>query len=137
MEKIYSKKQPTLLLHVIFRGDFDQPRTEILDAENFLQSSTVRADEGTRFRPHRHLFKKIEREFEKAQECWVVMRGSIECKLYDIDDTVLATTIVRGGEACYTLHGGHAFTVLEDNTCVLEFKSTPYEGQAKDKVFID
>jgi hypothetical protein len=138
MEKIYSKADPNLLLHVILRfQDFDRPRNEILDPHNFLQSAAIRVNEGDRFRPHKHIEKEIVRKHEKTQECWVVIRGAIECELYDTDDTLLDKIVITEGSACYTLHGGHTFTALEDHTCVLEFKSSPYEGQARDKVFIN
>jgi len=138
MEKIFSKIQPGLLLHIIFRfQDFNEPRKEILEAHNFLQSSAVRANGGTSFRPHRHIEKTVVRTHEITQECQVVMRGAIECSLYDIDDALLVKIDIKEGDALYTLGGGHGFVILEDNTCLLEFKSSPYEGQGKDKVFIN
>jgi hypothetical protein len=138
MEKIYSKIQPDLLLHVIFRfQDFDRPRNEILETHNFLQSAAIRINAGDKFRPHKHIEKEVIRKHEKTQECWVVMQGVIMCELYDIDDTLLEKVMIAKGGVCYTLHGGHTFMALEDFTCVLEFKSGPYQGQTMDKVFIN
>jgi hypothetical protein len=138
MEKIFSKVQADLLLHVIFRfQDFNEPRKDILEAHNFLQSSAIRANEGTSFHPHRHIEKEVGRVHEITQECQVIMRGVVECSLYDIDDTLLKKITIIEGDALYTLHGGHGFVILEDNTCLLEFKSCPYQGQGKDKIFIN
>lgn len=138
MEKIFSKVQPDLLLHVIFRfEDFNEPRKDILDAHNFLQSSAVVANGGTSFRPHRHIEKVVNRSHEITQECQVVIRGMVECSLYDIDDTLLTKVNIRAGDALYTLRGGHGFVILDDQTYLLEFKSSPYEGQVKDKIFIN
>lgn len=138
MEKIFSKVEPDLLLHVIFRfQDFDRPRNEILETHNFLQCVGVRENEGFVFRSHKHIEKEVIREHEKTQEGLVVIRGLIECSLYDIDDTLLTKIKISDGGTCFTLHGGHGFLVLEDHTCMLEFKSCPYQGQAKDKTFIN
>jgi hypothetical protein len=138
MEKIFSKIKPDLLLHVIFRfEDFNEPRKDILEAHNFLQSSAVVANAGTSFRSHRHIEKVVNRSNEITQECQVVIRGSVECSLYDIDDTLLTEINIKSGDALYTLRGGHGFTILDDKTCLLEFKSSPYEGQVKDKIFIN
>ena len=35
-----------------------------------------------------------------------------------------------------TFEGGHNYEILEENTLVYEFKTGPYEGIDKDKVFI-
>ena len=138
MEKIYSKIQPDLLLHVIFKfSDFNQSRVEILEPHNFLQSLAMRCNEGETFRSHKHIEKTVIRSHEKTQEAIVVIRGVIECKLFDIDDSFLMYKPIKEGDAIFTLHGGHGFTVLEDNTCFIEFKSSPYEGRIKDKEYID
>lgn len=138
MEKIYSRAQPDLLLYVIFRfRDFDRPRNEILEVYNFLQCVGIRENAGYVFKPHKHIEKEIIREHEKTQEGLVVIRGVIECSLYDIDDVLLTKTTIKEGDACFILHGGHGFTVLEDFTCMFEFKSCPYQGQVRDKVFIN
>ena len=56
---------------------------------------------------------------------------------FDIDDTVLATPILKPGDASFTLEGGHNYVILEDDTVVYEYKTGPYEGQKLDKTFIE
>ena len=73
----------------------------------------------------------------KVQECWIVMRGSIRVGLYDVDNSFLDKFIVDVGEFCVILDGGHAFDCLQEDTWVLEVKTGPYEGQGKDKEFIE
>ena len=63
-------------------------------------------------------------------------RGAVECIFYDLDDTELARSILKPGDASFTLEGGHNYLILEDNTVVYEYKTGPYEGQEYDKVFI-
>ena len=137
MEKYYSKVQPDLLLHIVFRfQDFANSRVDIIEPDNFLQCAALRLTEGETFRPHKHIAREVTDLDRKAQESWMVIRGVIECTFYDIDDTILDRIVIKEGDASFTLHGGHTYTVLEDNTFVMEYKSGKYEGQAKDKIFI-
>jgi hypothetical protein len=137
MEKIYSKTNPDVLLHVVFRfQDFNKPRVEISATTDPLQCLAIRANEGDSFGAHYHLYKTRLETYEKTQECMVVIRGLIECSLYDTDNSLLGNIVLKEGEALYTLAGGHGFVVLEDHSCMLEFKSGPYMGQKNDKVYI-
>lgn len=138
MEKIYSKVNPDLLLHIIFRFQyFNKPRTEIIDADNFLQGAAVRVNAGTSFRSHKHIETDVSYKTRKTQEAWIVMQGLIRCILYDIDDTVISIVHLGEKDTCFTLNGGHTFMALEDHSCILELKTGPYEGQEKDKTFIN
>ena len=91
---------------------------------------------GTTFRPHKHITKERTYEAQIAQESWVVIKGSVKCIFYDIDDTIIATPILRAGDASFTLYGGHTYEILEEETIVYEYKTGPYEGQALDKTFL-
>lgn len=138
MVKIYSKVDPTLLLHIVFREeDFNKERTEIIDADNFLQCAALRFDEGRSFRPHKHIEVDVTYTKKKAQEAWVVMRGVLRVSFYDIDDSILEESTLFTGDACFTLHGGHTFEILQNNSFIFEFKTGPYLGQTLDKTFID
>lgn len=137
MKRIYSQVDGRLL-HIITTGsDFDQSRKELIDADNFLQASLIRINEGDDFRPHYHIDKNVTFDKFKAQEAWVVLSGVVRVILYDIDNTELLQTDLGARCCMITLHGGHAFRCLEDFTFVIEFKTGPYLGQAKDKVFIN
>jgi hypothetical protein len=140
MEKIYSKVEEGKLLHIVRRlsdveaqSDF---REDIVPADNFIQCSTLKMDMGKTFKPHRHIWK--ERTEQKiAQESWIVIRGSVKCIFYDLDDTIIAEPILHEGDASFTLEGGHNYLILEKGTIVYEYKTGKYEGQALDKVFIE
>ncbi|MHA2052142.1 MAG: hypothetical protein ACW99F_00970, partial [Candidatus Hodarchaeales archaeon] len=136
MKHIYSKTQPDLLLHIINRRSDIEGRTNLVPDENFIQCSTLKMEKGKTFPPHRHI--KKERYYNKqiAQESWVVIKGSVKCILYDIDDTIIATPILYPGDASFTLEGGHTYEILEEDTIVYEYKTGPYEGQELDKRFI-
>ena len=140
MEKIYSKVEPDRLLHVIYRfNDFNKIngfRYEIIEPDNFIQCAALKMEKGKTFKPHKHIVKTVTDIDRIAQEAWVVLEGSVRCTFYDIDDTIIAEPILMRGDASFTLHGGHTYTILEDNSKVLEFKTGKYTGQENDKTFI-
>jgi cupin fold WbuC family metalloprotein len=137
MEKIYSKIEPDKLLHIINRLDEIEGRTEVVDENNFIQCATLKMEKGKTFPPHRHITKDRHYPEQIAQESWVVIRGSVKCIFYDLDNTIIAEPILKAGDASFTLYGGHTYLILEDDTIVYEYKTGPYEGQKLDKTFID
>jgi cupin fold WbuC family metalloprotein len=137
MEKIYSKVDPSKLLHLIVRKEEITPgRQDIVSEEHFIQCSILNMEEGKTFRPHKHIWKERTRNVI-AQESWIVIQGSVKCIFYDLDNTIIAEPILYPGDASFTLEGGHNYLILEDNTLVYEYKTGPYEGQALDKTFLD
>ena len=136
MEKIYSKIETKKLLHIINRLDEITGRNDIVPEENFIQCATLKMQKNKTFPPHKHIIKDRHYSEQIAQESWVVIKGKVKCKLYDLDDTLLAEPILEAGDASFTLYGGHTYEILEDNTVVYEYKTGPYEGQELDKEFI-
>ena len=136
MEKIYSKIDGRLL-HVINRLEDITGRNDIIPENNFIQCATLKMEKGKTFDPHKHIVKNRHNTEQIAQESWVIIRGSVKCTLYDIDDKIIAEPILKVGDASFTLYGGHTYTILEDNTIVYEYKTGPYEGQELDKKFIE
>jgi hypothetical protein len=136
MKKIYSKIKPDKLLHIInYLSDIDN-RTDVVPSNHFIQCATLKMQKGKTFSPHKHITKDRHYPEQIAQESWVVIRGSVKCILYDIDDTVIIEPILKAGDASFTLYGGHTYEILENNTIVYEYKTGPYEGQSLDKEFI-
>lgn len=135
-DMVYSKLQPTTLIGLVFRAEgFEKGRVDIAPTNEFLQCSALEMDEGKTFRPHKHI--SIEKTTNIAQECWVIMEGSVKVIWYDIDDTVLCEKLLGPGDMAMTFRGGHNYEVLEDETLVYEFKTGPYWGVEKDKEFLD
>jgi hypothetical protein len=50
------------------------------------------------------------------------IKGSVKMYFYDIDDSIIATPILKAGDASFTLYGGHTYQILEDDTIVYEYK---------------
>lgn len=137
MEKVYSKADPGVLLHVIVRrSDIKPGRQDLIPEQNFIQCSILNMEEGKTFRPHKHIWKRRESKII-AQESWIVVKGKVKCILYDLDDTIIAEPILEAGDASFTLEGGHNYEILENDTLVYEYKTGPYEGQSLDKAFLD
>jgi len=141
MKKIYSKKEPNKLLHIIHRVDEfytieDGHRRDVVGADEFIQLSALNMNDGHTFKPHKHIWKSGEEKCI-AQESWVVIKGSVECIFYDLDDTVLETPILYPGDCSVTLGGGHTYKILEDDTLVYEYKTGPYKGIENDKEFLN
>ena len=141
MKKVYSKKDPKRLLHMVFNeNDFSNieigGRKDIVDEKEFIQLSALKMRKNKTFRPHKHIWKSGEKKVI-AQESWVVIKGQVECVFSDTDGTFLANPILNPGDCSITLGGGHTYKILEEDTLVYEFKTGPYKGVKKDKVFLD
>ena len=136
MDKFYSKTEEGRLLHLVNRFDDIKGRDDVIPPENFIQCATLKMEKGKTFKPHKHIKKERTYKEKIAQESWVVIKGSVRCIFYDLDDTVLGTPILKAGDASFTLEGGHTYEILEDNTIVYEYKTGPYEGQKLDKEFL-
>ena len=129
--------QNETLLHIIYRReDITKERVDIAPEEEFLQVSCFAMDKGKTFKPHKHIWKRRDLNVI-AQESWVVIKGSVKCFFYDLDDKLICEKILNEGDASFTLQGGHNYEILEDDTIVYEYKTGPYEGQQFDKTFID
>jgi hypothetical protein len=135
MEKIYSKIEPGVLLHLIYRLSEVEGRTNIAPDEEFLQLASIKMHKGQTFKPHKHII--VEKTTNIAQESWLVIRGSVKCSLYDLDDTIIAERIIYPGDCSMTFRGGHNYLILEDDTIVYEYKTGPYLGIELDKTFIN
>ena len=136
MEKIYSNVEEGKLLHIINRLSEIEKRTEVVPENNFIQCAALKMEKNKTFLPHKHITKQRTYEAQIAQESWVVIKGSVKCKFYDIDDKLIAEPVLYPGDASFTLYGGHTYEILEEDTIVYEYKTGPYLGQELDKVFL-
>jgi hypothetical protein len=134
MEKIFSKINPNILLHLVYRFNEINGRTNIAPENEFLQLASLKMKKGTTFKAHKHII--IEKTTNIAQESWLVIKGSVKCFFYDTDDSILAEPILFPGDISMTFRGGHNYLILDDDTIVYEYKTGPYLGQEMDKVFL-
>ena len=137
MEKYYSKKDPSKLLHFVVRlEDIVGERHNLVSDDNYIQCAAMKLPKDKTFKPHKHFERERLEKNYIPQESWMVFKGSVKCTFYDIDDTLLCEPVLKAGDASFTLYGGHTYTILEDDTVVYEYKTGPYEGLTNDKIFI-
>ncbi len=136
MYNIYSRLDPSKLLHTIHRFYETEARTEVAPENQFLQMAALRMVKGKTFRPHQHIWKPTPVKNIIAQESWVIIKGSVEISCFDTDGTLIEKQVLRQGDCSMTFEGGHTYLILEEDTVVYEYKTGPYQGQALDKVFL-
>lgn len=135
MERFYSKIQPDTLLHIVYRLDEINGRTNISPDNEFLQLASMKLQKGQTFKAHKHII--VEKVTNIAQESWLVIKGRVKCIFYDLDDTIIAEPVLLPGDCSMTFRGGHNYLILEDDTIVYEYKTGPYLGQEQDKEFLN
>jgi len=134
--KLYSKID-NRLLHIIYRKyEMVIDREDISPPNQFIQVSALRLPEGKTFRPHQHIWKEPSFKEMIAQESWCIISGKVEIYFFDTDGSLLTTSfILNPGDISITFEGGHNYKALEPSV-VYEYKTGPYEGQSRDKVFL-
>ena len=133
--KIYSKVDPSKLLHFVHTTrDFGE-RVDLVEPSQILQLSSQRIPAESSFRAHKHLSKQVQIPAIKAQESWVVVSGKVRVSFFDLNDSLISTFDLGPGDASVTLEGGHSYKALEESL-VYEFKTGPYLGVDLDKSFI-
>lgn len=134
MEKIYSRIQPSILLHLIHRAeDFTDGRLDLVPADNSMQLATISLSKGQTFKAHKHNYSP--RITYTAQECWVVVKGKVRVFYYDMDDLPLGNFDLLPGDITCTLAASHNYESLEPSL-VYELKAGQYLGQVVDKSFL-
>lgn len=134
MREIYSRIDPNVLLHIVNKQSEIAARQDMCPAEQLLQMACFQLDEGKTFRPHRHIYKRVQHNI--TQEAWIVAKGRVRAILYDLDDTVIEEVDLVQGDCSITFCGGHNYLCLEDDTLIYEAKTGPYLGVENDKVFL-
>jgi cupin fold WbuC family metalloprotein len=137
MIKIYSNIKKKILLHIIYKKNKTKTsRVNIAPENQFLQAADLRLKKNKTFKPHKHIWKKPKKKKIIAQESWLILKGKVKFFAYDTDGKFIKSYILRSGDLSMTFQGGHTYEALTDKTRVIEYKTGPYEGIEKDKVFI-
>jgi len=112
-------------------------RINLSPDSEFLQVATIRMGEGHTFKPHKHFWRQRPTHKRIPQESWIVIAGTVKAILYDLNDTILKSVMLKPGDCSITFQGGHNYVAMEPGTIVYEVKTGPYEGQENDKRFIN
>jgi len=135
MERIYSKiERDTLICATIREKDISSYRTDVCPDSEYIQVCARKLGDKISVGAHRHL--PIKRETDITQEAWIVLRGRIKAKFYDLDNSFLYEAEIEKGGCMVLFRGGHSLEVLEEDTLFYEIKTGPYYGVDDDKEFI-
>ena len=130
IEKIYSKQNPSQVLHIVVdTKKVIEQRQDLTPSDQWVQVSLIPLVGGQKIRPHFH--QRRDDNIPKAtitQESWFVIRGSIFVRLYDVDQTVIYESNLNEGFMLITFYGGHSMEALDRGAIVMETKNGPYSG---------
>ncbi len=99
--------------------------------DDFIQVGSWNYDKSKELLAHTH--NTVERIVQRTQEVLYIRKGRIKADIYDFEDKKIAEFEAAEGDVVVLLRGGHGYSVLEDNTQVLEVKTGPYVGAEQDR----
>lgn len=102
----------------------------IADAHHSLQAMYFEMPVGSEGKPHKHNAHK--RTTTQTHEALVILKGSIELSIYDIDHSFVEKHILHEGDCYLLINGGHNIKILSDAQ-FFEFKNGPYYGPERDR----
>ncbi len=128
--RIFSARHPEQLLHVIVNANAaSSRRMDVTPADESLQVSVIPLEAGRLVKPHYHIARSLPAGERMVQESWIVIRGSIEVQLFDVDRTLLQSAVLEAGWLLVTFRSGHSLKAVSDDTVILECKPGPYLGR--------
>ena len=133
---IYSNKKKNKILGVIHRSKkISNKRKNISPINEYLQISSQKLKKGYYINPHIHL--KNKRTTLRTQEVWLVLKGKLSVKIFDIDKKNIKNLILNKGDIYVLFCGGHSFKVLSDDAEFYEIKNGPYKKNVKDIEYLN
>jgi mannose-6-phosphate isomerase-like protein (cupin superfamily) len=130
LQQIHSKIYPSQLLVSVITTATDVSRTDAAGTEEILQVSLLKLPQSKTIQSHRHL--PVVRTTHGTSEAWIVISGTLQAQVFDIDSSVVDTVVLGAGDCMVLYRGGHNFTALTDDALVYEIKNGPYYGSAVD-----
>ncbi len=91
---------------------------------DYLQVGGFKYDNGKILRNHRHTNRP--RTSILTQEVMVVLKGSCEALIFDMDDKLVYRQNLYAGQFVIVYLAGVGFKILEDDTVMIEAKNGPY-----------
>ena len=98
---------------------------------DFIQVGSWGYDKEKYLLPHIH--NEVKREVLWTQEVIFVKQGQIQAHIFGTDEKKITDILVNAGDIIILLRGGHGYTVMSDDTQVLEIKNGPYVGADLDR----
>ena len=132
---IYSNKKKNKILGVIHRSKkISNKRKNISPINEYLQISSQELKKGDYIKPHIHL--KNKRVILSTQEVWLILKGKLSLKIFDIDKKYIKNFILNKGDIYVLFCGGHSLKVLSNKAEFYEIKNGPYKKNVKDVKYL-
>jgi hypothetical protein len=103
--------------------------------EYFIQAGTWWYNEGRKLKAHKHIIN--ERMVNLTQETIVILSGKLQVNLYNEKNEIFHKEILVEGDISVILSCGHGYTILANNTKVVEIKNGPFFSVEKDKELLN
>jgi len=98
---------------------------------NYIQVGAFRYPQGKLLRNHIHIPRP--RFTPKTQEIMIVLRGRCEVRIFDEQEAFVQANFLESGDFIISLNGGIGFTILENDTIMIEVKNGPYDVEDDDE----
>jgi hypothetical protein len=120
------------LCKVVSYGNFNN-RINLAEPDQIIQASLINMSRFDSVPNHRHL--PIERYTTGTGEGWLVLNGSFEAEIFDIDQTSLGKYLLKKFDMILMFNGGHSLHATKKNSILFEFKNGPFKGSDSDKIY--
>lgn len=132
--RVKEVKKDNELLALFIPNDFELGTKFFSPAQEMIQVGRICCDLGKEFKAHRH--KPRPRTVPHTQEVMVLISGSLNCNIYDMNKEFIDSFILSPGDLGVFFNGGHEYQSLSDNTFVYEIKHGPFLSVEVDKEYI-
>lgn len=130
---INSKVQANLnLCKLVNYGNFES-RTNLTDPDEIIQTSLIKMIKFQSVPKHEHL--PIERNTKGTGEGWLILQGSFELEIFDIDRVSIGKYFLKKFDMLIIFNGGHSLRATKKNSIMFEFKNGPFLGSDSDKIY--
>ena len=128
--KIYEKNGQ--IISIVYRDqDWVEGLNFITPEDMFIQVGSWWYKKGQRLASHVH--NDYSRVAIRTQEMTYVKKGSMLVSIFDEEKNHLEDFTLYSGDLAVFAYGGHGYTILEDDTQVIESKNGPFVDVSTDK----
>jgi uncharacterized protein YjlB len=99
--------------------------------DQFVQVGTWKYNAGKQLLSHIH--NKVDRVVSRTHEVLYVKKGRLVAYIFDLDGKLIVDIELSTGDTLILLECGHGYTILEEDTQVLEVKNGTYLGADIDR----
>lgn len=120
------------LCKIVNYGKFNN-RVNLTEPDKIIQASLINMSRFESVPNHRHL--PIERHTTGTGEGWLVLNGSFEVEIFDINQSRLGKYLLKKYDMILMFNGGHSLHATKKNSILFEFKNGPFKGSDSDKIY--